>query len=73
MRPITPGVERAAPLAQHRSWMIRSYLVAFGFVTFRVINLTLTGAAAWLCWTIPLLLAEVSLRWSNSRREAHIP
>ncbi len=70
---------RRGALARHRSWMIRSYLVTFGFVTFRIINLTLvklgvgnedsqTGAAAWLCWTIPLLLAEIGLRWSRSRR-----
>jgi hypothetical protein len=70
---------RRGAVTAHRSWMVRSYVITFGFVTFRVINLTLvnlgvgnedsqTGAAAWLCWTIPLLLAEVSIRWSRSRR-----
>jgi uncharacterized membrane protein len=64
---------RRGALAQHRSWMIRSYVVTFGFVTFRLITNTLASlaignedsqfdAAAWLCWTVPLLLTEVYLR-----------
>jgi uncharacterized membrane protein YozB (DUF420 family) len=69
---------RRGDVAQHRAWMIRSYVVTFGFVTFRVINLVLerldvgnedsrTGAAAWLCWTIPLLVTELCLRLRESR------
>jgi uncharacterized membrane protein YozB (DUF420 family) len=71
---------RRGELSQHREWMIRSYLVTFGFVTFRLINLALvnlnvgnedsrTGAAAWFCWTIPLLVAELCLRLRKSRSE----
>jgi len=74
---------RRGDLASHRSWMIRSYVVTFGFVTFRVINLTLvklglgnedsqTATAAWLCWTIPLVLAEISMRWFRSRQEVSV-
>lgn len=56
----------------HRRWMIRSYVVTFGFVTLRVIQAALMAAgianeddsvavAAWLCWTVPLALTEVFL------------
>jgi len=53
----------------HREWMIRSYVVTFGFVLFRVISEGLDMAnvgtlperltfSSWACWTFPLLLAE---------------
>ncbi len=57
---------------QHRAWMLRSDLVTFAFVLLRLIQDALMGlgldeprsvaAAAWLCWTIPLLLAEPLIR-----------
>ena len=54
---------------QHREWMIRSYVVTFGFVTFRVtesvLDLANVGtmveqltAASWLAWTVPLFITE---------------
>lgn len=54
---------------QHREWMIRSYVVTFAFVTFRVIQPALQAShigtpledlafAAWACWALPLLVAE---------------
>lgn len=54
---------------QHAEWMIRSYVVTFSFVTFRVIVEILEigrigtmterlTAASWLCWSIPLLITE---------------
>jgi Predicted membrane protein (DUF2306) len=54
---------------QHRQWMLRSYVLTFGFVTFRVLTLAFQvagigttieqmTAAGWLCWSIPLLLTE---------------
>jgi uncharacterized membrane protein len=54
---------------QHREWMIRSYVVTFGFVTFRVLDSLLEmkkvgtiiermTAASWLAWTVPLLITE---------------
>lgn len=70
---------RRGDLAAHRAWMIRSYVVTFGFVSLRVIQATLmalgianeddsVSVAAWLCWTIPLAITEVLLR-AHSRTE----
>ncbi|MBV9695725.1 MAG: DUF2306 domain-containing protein [Gammaproteobacteria bacterium] len=63
---------RRGSRAGHRAWMLRSYLVTFGFVILRVIQDILMGfgldtehsvaLAAWLSWTVPLLLAEPLLR-----------
>ena len=68
----------------HRRWMIRAYVVTFGFVTFRVIDVALTAAhfgtaqergdmSAWLCWAAPLLvtiLVEGVQDVSKGRRRA---
>src|SRR5687768_14789676 len=54
---------------QHHEWMIRSYIVAFGFVihqmlleTFDLIDLGTTveqlSAAGWACWSVPLVIGE---------------
>ncbi|MEG3193454.1 DUF2306 domain-containing protein [Lysobacter sp. D1-1-M9] len=60
-------------IAQHREWMIRSYVVTFGFVLFRII-LDVMGAyevgtlqeriavASWACWAVPLLITELILQ-----------
>ncbi len=64
---------RRGDIAAHRAWMIRSYVVTFGFVTLRVIQAALmafgianeddsVSVAAWLCWTVPLVLTEIVLR-----------
>jgi uncharacterized membrane protein len=55
----------------HRRWMIRSYIMTFAFVTFRLI-VTLpilapfgayyVAVAAWASWLAPLLVAEVVFR-----------
>lgn len=55
---------------QHKEWMIRSYVLTFGFVIFRVVQPLLhvgtiqeqLAAAGWLCWTIPLLTTELVLQ-----------
>jgi hypothetical protein len=58
---------------QHREWMLRSYTVTFGFVTFRVIYEVLDAvelgtmvermtAASWLAWAIPLFITEAILQ-----------
>jgi Predicted membrane protein (DUF2306) len=58
---------------QHREWMIRSYVVTFSFVTFRVLEVVLDtaklgtiverkAAASWMAWAIPLLLTECILQ-----------
>lgn len=65
----------------HREWMVRSYVVTFAFVTFRVLNdfppmLTWlpeadrANVSIWACWAVPLLFTEVILqltRMSQSR------
>ncbi len=60
-------------IVQHREWMIRSYVVTFGFVTFRIVAGILAAAhvgtmpdqltaASWLCWSVPLLITEAILQ-----------
>ncbi len=60
-------------VGQHREWMIRSYVVTFGFVTFRMLTMlfemiragTLVermAAASWFAWAVPLLITEVILQ-----------
>ena len=74
----TSGVAFAAILRGlvqiHKEWMVRSYLVTFGFVTFRYLNeLPLVarhwGAfpervvnVTWVSWVAPLLIYEVILQ-----------
>jgi uncharacterized membrane protein len=64
---------RRGAVALHRAWMVRSYVVTFGFVVLRVVVSTMTmlnvgnddsryGIAAWLCWTLPLLITEIYFR-----------
>ena len=58
---------------QHKEWMIRSYVVTFAFVTFRVIQPALDAAhigtpleqlavTAWACWAVPLLITELVIQ-----------
>ena len=64
---------RRGLIEQHQDWMIRSYVVTFAFVTFRVLWSLLAaahvgtqteqlGAASWFCWALPLLVTEVLLQ-----------
>lgn len=65
MRRITP----------HREWMIRSYIVTFAFVTFRILNdyimadlgsfVERAPSLIWISWSIPLIVAEVFIQWSK--------
>ena len=66
------AIRRGDPV-RHRAWMLRSYVVTFGFVTLRVTQNVLMGLgladedtsvaiAAWACWTVPLVLIEPLLR-----------
>jgi hypothetical protein len=61
----------------HKEWMVRSYVVTFAFVVFRVMaeDLNVYGKLgedaqlvmlAWLAWAVPLLFAEVALQWRRS-------
>lgn len=64
---------RRSLIDQHKEWMIRSYVVTFAFVTFRVIQPSLQAAhvgtvyeqlavAAWACWAVPLLITELVIQ-----------
>lgn len=72
----TTGVAYAAVRARqvplHKEWMIRSYVVTFGFVFFRLLLTPLfsleiatrgeiVSAVSWMCWALPLLVTEVVL------------
>jgi hypothetical protein len=59
--------------------MVRSYVVTFAFVNFRLLIPLLSAlgigsaaerytAAAWLCWALPLLVAEPVLQWRRLGR-----
>jgi hypothetical protein len=62
--------------AAHREWMIRSYVVTFAFVLFRLqIQLNVHGnlglvsqlvMTVWAAWAVPLLLTEVVLQWRRT-------
>jgi hypothetical protein len=62
--------------AAHREWMIRSYVVTFAFVVFRLLkdlhifgNLTTESQSVmrgWAAWAVPLLFAEVALQWRRT-------
>jgi hypothetical protein len=58
---------------QHREWMIRSYVLTFGFVTLRMLDVVFDiarigtimerkAAAGWLAWAVPLLITELILQ-----------
>jgi uncharacterized membrane protein len=64
---------RTRRIQQHREWMLRSYVVTFAFVTFRLAETwirpwfhvaddpvadDIDTLMAWACWAVPLLLAE---------------
>jgi uncharacterized membrane protein YozB (DUF420 family) len=64
---------RRSHIDQHKEWMLRSYVVTFAFVTFRVGEIVMQGAGigeplqnlaflAWASWTVPLLVTEAILQ-----------
>ncbi len=70
---------RHRAIEQHRDWMIRSYIVSFGFVTFRLFDNLLIdwkvapegdvdSFMAFACWSIPLLIAEPLIQLKKIRR-----
>ena len=74
---LTTGIAYVAILRrmilQHQEWMIRSYVVTFAFVMFRlffgVMEAAEVGtvverlnAASWFCWAVPLLIAEAIIQ-----------
>lgn len=77
---VTSGMAYVAVMrrqfAAHREWMIRSYVVTFAFVLFRLMeDLNVYGSLgpsmqsvmlAWMAWVVPLLFTEVALQWRRS-------
>jgi uncharacterized membrane protein len=63
---------RKGLIDQHREWTIRSYVVTFAFVTFRVGQVAMTsrgidlptalGIMGWACWAVPLLATEAVIQ-----------
>jgi uncharacterized membrane protein YozB (DUF420 family) len=69
---------RRGAIALHREWMLRSYVVTFGFVVLRVIVSMMTALnlgsddgrydlAAWACWVLPLVLIQLYFRGDRRR------
>lgn len=67
---------------QHREWMIRSYVVTCGFITFRLIfgilqqfllinKIDSGNIAAWGSWSVPLLFAEIVIQYSKIAKQKH--
>ena len=65
---------------QHQEWMIRSYVVTFGFVSFRILVPLLTllnvgtlidrlNVASWFCWAAPLLICEAVIQGRKCARQ----
>jgi len=68
---------RSGQVKAHREWMLRSYVITFAFVTFRVMAVSPLFAGLgsaperltvllWLSWTVPLLITEVVLNWRST-------
>lgn len=64
---------RKSLIDQHREWMVRSYVVTFAFVLFRIGDVTMVALGlgdrlqnltflAWVSWTVPLLFTEAILQ-----------
>jgi len=58
---------------QHKQWMIRSYVVTFAFVSFRIVAdlmrhygigdpLDVVAMMSWACWAVPLLVTELVIQ-----------
>ena len=70
---------RSKNFVQHREWMVKSYVVTFAFVSFRLIEkillvgfdlkgLEVANILAWSCWSIPLLVTEMILQGQKISR-----
>jgi uncharacterized membrane protein len=66
-------------IAVHQEWMVRTYIVTFGFVTFRLLNdygpTSRLGAPGqrqdvyiWASWVIPVMAAEVIMQLRRMRK-----
>ena len=70
---------RRRNVVAHKEWMIRSYIVTFGFVTFRmvvdyvpyesawgVVRADMATAMIWTAWVIPLLVYQIRLQYKKA-------
>ncbi len=64
----------------HQQWMVRTYVVTFGFVTFRLLNdygptsqikpeAERSDVIVWACWVLPLLAAEVIMQLRRMQKQ----
>ena len=64
-------------ILQHKEWMVRSYVVTFAFVFFRLFadilyhyeiaeRSDINGLMSWACWAVPLLFAEVIIQYRKT-------
>ena len=64
---------RLKRISQHKEWMVRSYVVTFAFVTFRILLIIGIGSGlgnfpevaptmGWASWTLPLLITEMYIQ-----------
>ena len=66
---------RRKRIQQHKEWMIRSYVVTFAFITFRILNdspineyfeVSISGSTyLWISWSVPLLISEIIINWNK--------
>lgn len=65
----------------HKEWMVRTYVITFAFVTFRVLNDYYPGARlqpdgdravaiGWASWVFPLMFTEIILQLRRMRASA---
>lgn len=68
-------------IPMHKEWMVRTYVITFAFVTFRILNdygptshlQPLTDrivTLAWISWTLPLFVTEMILQLRRARKRA---
>jgi uncharacterized membrane protein len=74
---------RRGLIEQHMEWMVRSYVVTFAFVTFRVMWTALKTAgvgtlaeqlamSSWFCWAAPLIVVEAVLQGRRIFGKRHV-
>ncbi len=71
---------RMRRINMHKEWMIRSYVVTFGFVLFRwMVDLPFLldvspefifrgPTVGWACWVFPLFITEMILSWNRDKK-----
>lgn len=68
---------RLGRIQQHKEWMIRSYVVTFAFVSFRILLVSgmsfglgdfseVAASMMWTSWAMGLAFTEVCLQWNKT-------